>query len=97
MRTTKKLWHPHAHHILQAIQKIERYQSRGGLNDEMAYDAILRNLATLSESADCLPHEIKQHYSDIAWRDVKGFRNHLIHEYLGEKIDPAIIAQFIKI
>jgi hypothetical protein len=44
-----KPWQPYARHILDAIAKIQRIQARGDLTqDEVLYDAALRNLQTLS-------------------------------------------------
>ncbi len=46
-----KSWQPYAHHILEAIDKIQRIEQRGDLvQDEILYDAALRNLQTLSEA-----------------------------------------------
>ena len=43
-----KPWQPYAQHILDAIAKIQRIQARGDLTqDEVLYDATLRNLQTL--------------------------------------------------
>ena len=81
----KKPWQPHAHHILDAIAKIRRIQERGDLTqDDILYDAALRNLQTLSESTQHLPDDMKTAWSDIPWRDISGFRNILVHNYLGE-------------
>lgn len=81
----KKSWQPHAHHILDAIAKIRRIQERGDLTqDDILYDAALRNLQTLSESTQHLPDDMKTAWSDIPWRDISGFRNILVHNYLGE-------------
>ncbi len=51
-----KPWQPYANHILDAIGKIHRIEARGDLrNDEVLYDATLRNLQTLSEATQLLP------------------------------------------
>jgi uncharacterized protein with HEPN domain len=51
-----KPWRPHALHRLDAIAKITRIRSRGDLTqDEVLYDAALRNLQTLSEATRHLP------------------------------------------
>lgn len=48
-----KAWQPYALHILDAIAKLQRIQARGDLTqDEVLYDAALRNLQTLSEAGD---------------------------------------------
>jgi len=91
-----KSWQPHARHILDAIAKIQRIQARGDLTqDDVLYDAALRNLQTLSESIQHLPADKKNAYPDIPWRDITGFRNILVHNYLGN-IDPSTIATVIE-
>ncbi len=58
-----KAWHAYALHVLDAIAKVRRIQERGNLvDDEMLYDAALRNLQTLSEATQMLPHELKLLY-----------------------------------
>jgi len=91
----KKPWQPHAHHILDAIAKIRRIQERGDLTqDDILYDAALRNLQTLSESTQHLPEDLKAAWPDIPWRDISGFRNILVHNYLGE-IDSQTVTNVI--
>ncbi len=56
-----KPWQPYARHILDAIGKIRRIQERGDLTqDEVLYDAALRNLQTLSEATQLLPEDKKR-------------------------------------
>jgi len=80
-----KAWQAYARHVLDTIEKIRRIQQRGDLTqDEMLYDATLRNLQTLSEATQRLPDELKQAYPGIPWQQISGFRNILVHNYLGE-------------
>lgn len=68
-----KSWQPHARHILDAIAKIRRIQARGDLaQDDILYDAALRNLQTLSESTQHLPDDQKAAWPDVPWRDITG-------------------------
>jgi uncharacterized protein with HEPN domain len=86
-----KSWQPYARHILDAIGKIRRIQARGDLmQDEVLYDATLRNLQTLSEATQQLPEELQQRHPSIPWRQISGFRNILVHAYLGD-IDPLTV------
>jgi uncharacterized protein with HEPN domain len=86
-----KSWQPYARHILDAIAKIRRIQARGDLmQDEVLYDATLWNPQTLSEATQQLPDELKQRHPSIPWKQVSGFRNILVHAYLGE-IDPMTV------
>jgi len=80
-----KPWQPYARHILDTIAKIQRIQARGDLTkDEVFYDAALRNLQTLSEATQLLPDEMKAAYPTIPWSEISGFRNILVHNYLGD-------------
>lgn len=91
-----KAWQPHARHILDAIAKIRRIQGRGDLTkDDILYDAALRNLQTLSESTQHLSIALKESWPKIPWSDISGFRNILVHNYLGE-IDSETVASVIK-
>lgn len=77
-------WQAYARHILDAIGKIQRIQQRGDLTrDDVLYDATLRNLQTLSEATQRLPDELKARHPDIPWKQIIGFRNILVHNYLG--------------
>ena len=90
-----KPWQPYALHILDAIAKIRRIQARGDLTqDDVLYDAALRNLQTLSEATQLLPEEKKATFPAIPWREISGFRNILVHNYLGD-IDPLTVAAVI--
>lgn len=83
-------------HIAESIAKIERYTGNvpARLSDAMVYDAVLRNLQTLSEAAQKLPPEIKQRHPDIPWQNIAGFRNILVHDYLNG-IDVGIILRVL--
>jgi uncharacterized protein with HEPN domain len=90
-----KAWQACALPVLDAIAKVRRIQQRGNLvDDEVLYDAALRNLQTLSEATQMLPDELKALYPAIPWREISGFRNILVHNYLGD-IDPRAISGVI--
>jgi len=90
-----KSWQPYALHILDSIAKIRRIQERGDIRqDDILYDAALRNLQTLSEATQQLPTELKQQFTDIPWKEISGFRNILVHNYLGD-IDAQTVAAVI--
>lgn len=73
-------------YILQCIEKIEEYSKNGKkefLRNSLIQDAILRRLQTLAESTQRLSPEIKANIPNIDWRSISGFRNILVHDYLG--------------
>jgi uncharacterized protein with HEPN domain len=91
-----KPWQPYARHILDTIAKIRRIQVRGDLmEDEVLYAAALCNLQTLSEATQHLPEDLKQQHPGIPWKQISGFRNILVHQYLGE-IDPQTVRQVVE-
>ena len=49
----------------------------------LVQDAVVRNLQTLAESSQRLSSEIKGTEPQIPWRDLAGFRNVIVHGYLG--------------
>ena len=49
----------------------------------LVQDAVIRNLQTLAESSQRLSGEIKGTEPQIPWRELAGFRNVLVHGYLG--------------
>jgi uncharacterized protein with HEPN domain len=90
-----KHWRPYALHILDAIGRIRQIQARGDLTqDQVLYDAALRNLQTLSEATQQLPDLFKTQHPSVPWREISGFRNILVHNYLGD-IDASTVATVI--
>ena len=91
-----KPWQPYARHVLDTIAKIRRIQARGDLmQDQVLYDAALRNLQTLSEATQHLPEDLKNQHPGIPWKQISGFRNILVHQYLGE-IDPQTVRHVVE-
>jgi uncharacterized protein with HEPN domain len=73
-------------HILESIERVEEYTSEGleqFLADRKTQDAVLRNLQILAESTQRISTELKMAHPEIDWRGVSGFRNVLVHDYLG--------------
>lgn len=88
-----KSWLSYAHHILDTIAKVRRIESRGDITqDDILYDATLRNLQTLSGATQLLPAELKQQYPEIPWKEISGFRNILVHNYLGDIDAKTVVA-----
>ncbi|WP_326838314.1 HepT-like ribonuclease domain-containing protein [Halomonas sp. 328] len=50
---------------------------------DLTYDATLRNLELIGETATRIPETVRQRYSHIPWRMIVATRNRLIHAYLG--------------
>ena len=73
-------------HILQCIERIAEDTREGHdffLSSHLHQDAVLRNLQTLSESAQRLSPDLRAHHPEIEWKRIAAFRNLLVHDYLG--------------
>ncbi len=93
-----KTWHPYAEHIIDNINIIYSFMKRGDMaRDRMVMDAILRNLHTVTESTQHIPQEMKNHYPHIRWNKIRGFRNFIVHDYLGTNINTATLQEIIDI
>ncbi len=79
--------------ILSSIKKIERYSLHDLKKDDMAFDAILRNLETIGEAVKSISPELKEEYKDIEWKRIIGIRDIITHAYFG--IDKDIILEII--
>jgi uncharacterized protein with HEPN domain len=84
--------------IKDSIEAIESYIQDMDIDkfiqDRKTYSAVIREFEIIGEAAKHLPDDIVSQYSDIAWRDIKDFRNILIHEYFG--VDFEIVWNTIK-
>jgi uncharacterized protein with HEPN domain len=78
-------------HIKECIERIESYignaDKRKFLNSTLLQDAVIRNLQVLAESTQRLSDEAKESRQDIDWYRIAGFRNILVHDYLGLDLD----------
>ena len=77
-------------HINECIERIESYIGGKGeqqfLDSTLIQDAIIRNLQILAESTQRLSDAAKESMSEIDWFKIAGFRNVLVHDYLGVDI-----------
>lgn len=74
-------------HIIEASAKIDNYLPDTLIEfekNEMAKDAIIKHLANITESASKLEEISKAAYKDIPWNQIRGMRNILVHDYLGD-------------
>lgn len=77
-------------HIRECLDRISKYTAAGRPAfeaDTLTQDAVLRNLHTLSESTTRLSDACKQRHPEIDWRKIAGFRNVIVHDYLGIDLD----------
>lgn len=53
------------------------------LSDDKTMDAVIRNFEIIGEAANRLPEEIRDRYSNVDWHRIRGFRNRIVHDYMG--------------
>ena len=67
-----------------ACEKVIRYvknlKQEQFLKDEKTYDAVMRNLTIVGEAVKNVPKEIREHYQNIEWRKIAGFRDIAVHD-----------------
>ena len=61
------------------------------LQDSKTLDAVIRNFEIIGEAANRLPEHFKENYPEIDWHKLRGFRNRIVHDYMG--IDYQIVWQ----
>ena len=73
-------------HALECADRIERFTVAGEaefLRNELIQGAVLHNLQVMAQSIMRLPDDLKARRGEVDWRGLAGFRNVLVHEYLG--------------
>lgn len=86
-------------HILDCISHVHNFM--GGIPHRFhevpeVWFATIRALQILSESCMRISDKTKEAMPEIEWHRIKGFRNVLVHDYLGD-IDHTIVRNVIEI
>lgn len=63
-------------------------------NDDKTIDAVIRNFEIIGEAANRIPDEIKDKFTEVNWHRIRGFRNRIVHDYMG--VDLEIIWEIIE-
>lgn len=79
------------YHILDEtkyiLSKIKELDKESFLENETLQRAFVRSIEIIGEATKNTPNSLKQKYSHIAWRDMAGMRDILIHDYFGIDYD----------
>ena len=79
--------------IIESGQKILLYTNDltfdDFISDNKTIDAVIRNFEIIGEAANRIPDDFKEKNPQIDWYRIKGFRNRIVHDYMG--IDYSIV------
>jgi len=76
--------------ILEAIEKIERYATRGKRafeTDEMFQVWVVRHLQIIGEAASRISTETQSQFPEVPWGKMAGMRHVLVHGYFDIDLD----------
>lgn len=51
--------------------------------DPKTYDAVMMNFVLIGAAVSRLSDQVKSRHSQIDWANIKGFRNLVVHDYMG--------------
>lgn len=74
--------------IICSIEKISQFtetifHAEDFTQNQLVYDAVMMNFVLIGEAVTRLSNELKTEYNFIDWKNIKGFRNLVVHDYFG--------------
>ena len=80
-------------HMLAAAERVIRYTSGKTFDDlkadDMMYYAVVKNIEIIGEAANLLSAEFTDAHPVTPWKQVRGMRNYIVHEYF--QIDDVVV------
>ena len=80
-------------HILSAIDRVLRYTKgityEELVSNDMMYYAVVKNIEIMGEAANMLTNEFVSAHPETPWKQVRGMRNYIVHEYF--QIDDVVV------
>ena len=79
-------------HIYDCIEKIEYIVRMLHTQDNfeqnwIEQDAIIRNLEIIGEASIHISDDLKEHYPEVLWQEMRGLRNVVTHQYFGVELN----------
>jgi uncharacterized protein with HEPN domain len=80
-------------HMLAAADRVIRYTSdktyKDLVADDMMYYAVVKNIEIIGEAANLLSSDFIDFHPQTPWKQVRGMRNYIVHEYF--QIDDVVV------
>jgi uncharacterized protein with HEPN domain len=80
-------------HILSAIDRVLRYTKgityEELVSNDMMYYEVVKNIEIMGEAANMLTNEFVSAHPETPWKQVRGMRNYIVHEYF--QIDDVVV------
>lgn len=87
--------------IIEYIEKINLYAKDSkdseefyNMNDQLNFNACLNLMANIGENIAKTSDELREKYSSIKWKEIKGFRNRIVHDYVN--VDTFMVFDIIR-
>ncbi len=84
--------------MLQSAKRIKQYVNNYDyhlfISDNKTVDAVIRNFEIIGEAANRIDPDFRDNNPEIEWKRIRGFRNRIVHDYLG--IDYEIVWSIIE-
>jgi uncharacterized protein with HEPN domain len=74
---------------LECVERVDRFTIAGEnefRRSDLIQAAVLHTLQTMAQSIMRLPDALKATHPEVDWRGLAGFRNVLVHDYLGVSV-----------
>ena len=85
-------------HMLAAADRVIRYTAGKAyeslVSDDMMYYAVVKNIEIIGEAANLLSQEFIASPTETPWKQVRGMRNYIVHEYF--QIDDVVVWSVVK-
>jgi uncharacterized protein with HEPN domain len=82
---SERRWDFYVRDMLECCRKVTDYVSgldrAAFLANDLVYEAVLWNLATLGEAANNVPEDVREAHEAIPWHAIIGLRNRIVHGY----------------
>lgn len=83
---------------MQELSRVIRYTSGKKFEDivadDMMYYAVVKNIEIIGEAANLLSPDFVDAHKQTPWKQVRGMRNYIVHEYF--QIDNSVVWSVVK-